>query len=152
MTFEIQHLFERPQYLHEVARLIHEEWWSDKPGYSVSTMAARLELAKGRDSIPLSLVAVRDDKPIGTVNLVENDNEERQDLTPWLAALLVVPEARGNGVGTALVRSLVKDAANLGIPTLYLGTDMPEYYAKLGANLFAEYADGYRIMAMDTGI
>jgi len=57
MTFEIQHLFERPQCLHEVARLIHEEWWSDKPGHSVSTMAARLELAKGRDSIPLSLSA-----------------------------------------------------------------------------------------------
>lgn len=150
MTVKIRHLFEHPEHLREVARLIHEEWWSDKPGHSVSTMAARLALAKDKDSIPLSLVALRDGKPIGTVNLVENDNDERQDLTPWLAALLVVPEARGNGVGTRLVRSLLKEAAVLGIPRLYLGTDIPEYYTRLGASLFAEYADGYRIMTMET--
>ena len=53
------------------------------------------------------------DKPIGTVNLVENDNDERQDLAPWLAALLVVPDARGKGVGTRLVRSLLQEAAGL---------------------------------------
>jgi predicted N-acetyltransferase YhbS len=115
-------------------------------------MADRLAQARDKHSIPLSLVALEDDKPIGTVNLVENDNDERQDLTPWLAALLVVPEARGRGVGTRLVRSLVKEAAALGIPRLYLGTDMPEYYARLGASLFAEYADGYHIMTMETGV
>jgi len=77
VAITILHLFECPQHLPEVARLIHEEWWSDKPGHSVSTMARRLALASDRDAIPLSLVALRDDRPIGTVNLVENDNDER---------------------------------------------------------------------------
>ena len=150
MTIEIRHLFECPEHLGEVARLIHQEWWSEKVGHSVSTMAARLAQARNKESIPLSLVALERDQPIGTVNLVENDNDERQDLTPWLAALLVVPEARGKGVGTRLVRSLVKEAAGLGVPRLYLGTDIPGYYTRLGANLFAECPEAYCIMSIDT--
>jgi len=149
-TVEIVHLFERPQHLREMARLIHEEWWTDKPGHSVDTMAARLALARTADAIPLSLVAVRAGRPIGTVNLVENDNDQRPDLTPWLAALLVTPEARGQGVGSRLVGALLREAAALGVARVHLGTDIPAYYARLGAALLAEYDDGYRIMTMDT--
>ena len=43
------------------------------------------------------------------------------------------------------------EAARLGVPRVYLGTDIPGYYTRLGASLFAEYPGGYRIMAMDTG-
>lgn len=152
MSIEITHLFECPEHLGALATLIHEEWWSDKSGHSVSTMTARLAQAKDSGAIPLSLVALRDGRPVGTVNLVENDNDERPDLTPWLAALLVVPDARGLGIGARLVRALLAAAARLGIPTLYLGTDIPDYYARLGASLFAEHEGGYRIMTIDTGV
>lgn len=146
---DIVHLFERPEHLDEVARWIHEEWWADKPGHSVGTMAARLREAGDPDAIPLSLLALDGDRPVGTVNLVENDNDERPELTPWLAALLVTPAARGRGVGSALVRALAGEAARLGVGRLYLGTDIPEYYLRLGAETFEEYPDGYRIMTMD---
>jgi hypothetical protein len=42
-------------------------------------------------------------------------------------------------------------AACLGLSRLYLGTDIPEYYEKLGASLLAEYPGGYRIMTLRTG-
>ena len=150
MTVEITHLFECPEHLEAVATLIHEEWWTDKPGHSVATMKTRLAQANDIDAIPLSLVALRDGRPVGTVNLVENDNEERPDLTPWLAALLVVPECRGMGFGTRLVRALLVEAARLGIPRVYLGTDITDYYARLGASLIAAYEGGYRIMVLDS--
>ena len=152
MNVEIVHLFECPELVGEVARWIHEEWWSNKPGYTVSTLATRLRQARDRHSVPLSLVALRAGNPVGIVNLVESDNEERPDLTPWLAALLVAPEARGHGVGSKLVRSLVSEASRLGIGRLYLGTDIPEYYERLGAKLFEEYTGGYRIMSIDTSV
>jgi hypothetical protein len=45
MTVEIRHLLECPEHLQFIARLIHEEWWTGKPGHSVATRAARLSQA-----------------------------------------------------------------------------------------------------------
>jgi predicted N-acetyltransferase YhbS len=150
MNVEIKHLCDCPEHLGTVARWIHEEWWSDKPGHTVETMAARLGEASDQNAVPLSLVALFAGNPVGTVNLVANDNEERPDLTPWLAALLVVPEHRGQGVGSKLVRALVKEAARLRVPHLFLGTDIPDYYARLGAEMYEEFPDDYCIMVMKT--
>jgi predicted N-acetyltransferase YhbS len=149
---EIRHLCDCPEHLGTVARWIHEEWWSDKPGHTVETMASRLGEASDQNAVPLSLVTLLAGNPVGTVNLVENDNEERPDLAPWLAALLVVPEHRGQGVGSNLVRALLKEAARLGIPQLYLGTDTPDYYAKLGAVMYEEVSGDYCIMVIKTGV
>ena len=85
------------------------------------------------------------------MNLVDNDHESRPDLSPWLAALLVSPNHRGRGVGSRLVRSLVLEAVRLAIPRVYLGTDIPEYYARLGAELYEQSPDGYCIMCLSTG-
>ncbi|HEU4339068.1 MAG TPA: GNAT family N-acetyltransferase [Planctomycetota bacterium] len=112
---KIAHLFEHPEHLPDIARRIHEEWWADKSGHTVETMAARLTTTQQHDAVPLSPVALIGEIPVGTVNLVENDNDERRDLSPWLAALLVWPERRGLGIGSQLVRALVAEAARLGI-------------------------------------
>jgi len=71
-------------------------------------------------------------------------------LAPWLAAMLVVPEHRGQGVGSNLVRALLKEAARLGVRQLYLGTDIPDYYAKLGAAMYEEDSGDYCIMVIKT--
>ena len=152
MNIEIKHLCECPEHLRTVARWIHEEWWSDKPGHTVETMASRLGEASDQNAMPLSLVALHAGNPVGTVNLVANDNEERPDLAPWLAALLVMPEHRGQGVGSDLVRALLKEAVRLRVRHLYLGTDTPEYYSKLGATMYDEVSDDYCIMVIKTGV
>jgi len=152
MNIQIEHLCECPEHLGTVAQWIHEEWWSEKPGHTVETMAARLGEARDRNAVPLSLVALHAGHPVGTVNLVANDNEGRPDLTPWLAALLVAPEHRGQGVGSDLVRSVVGEATRLRIRQLYLGTDTPEYYARLGAEMYEEVSSDYCIMSIKTGV
>jgi predicted N-acetyltransferase YhbS len=152
INVEIRHLCDCPEHLGTVARWIHEEWWFDKPGHTVETMASRLGEASDQNAVPLSLVALLAGNPVGTVNLVANDNEERPDLTPWLAALLVVPEHRGQGVGSNLVRALLKETARLRGRQLDLGTDIPEYWAKLGAAMHEEFPDDYCIMVMKTGV
>ena len=113
---------------------------------------ARLTEAADADSIPLSLVALNAGTPVGTVNLVANDNEERPDLAPWLAALLVLPDHRRQGVGSILVRALVAEATRLRVPQMYLGTDLPQFYSRLGAEIHEALSDEYCIMSIRTGV
>jgi ribosomal-protein-alanine N-acetyltransferase len=146
MSLTIEHLFEHPEHIPTVARWIHEEFWDGRPGHSVDTMAARLREATTANDIPLSLLALVDGQPAGTINLVENDDEERPHLRPWLAALLVVPEFRRRGIGARLVRELQQQAARLSISTMYLGTENPGYYSRLGARFHEQAARNIHIM------
>ncbi|MFO7651595.1 MAG: GNAT family N-acetyltransferase, partial [bacterium] len=146
----IDHILRHPRIRPTVARWIFDEWWRDKPGHSPATLDARLKQACDPDRVPLSLVALLEGRPVGTVNLVENDNESRPDLTPWLAALLVVPELRGRGIGSDLIRTLVAEAKRLGNGRLYLGTDIRVYYQRFGAQVHEEVKGDYCIMRLDT--
>ena len=85
--------------------------------------------------MPLTLVASLDSRPVGTVTLLAHDVETEQwpNLSPWLAALYVIPECRRRGIGRALVNATVAKAAVLGESQLYLLTVGREpFYADLG--------------------
>ncbi len=146
MTAQIDHLFNHPEHRSLVAGWIYHEFWRDRPGYSVAMFEELLRKADDPDRIPLSLLALVDGQPAGTVNLVHNDDESRPHLHPWLAALVVTPERRGSGVGSALVRRLLCDARRLGVTDLYLGADIPDFYARLGAVRHERASDSLWIM------
>jgi predicted N-acetyltransferase YhbS len=150
MKIAVCHLFERPDCFPIVASWIHHEWWTQKPGHSARTMETRLRQAKDPDRIPLSLLALVNNVPAGTINLVENDAETRPHLSPWLAALYVQPRFRKQGVGSALVTALVKEARRLNIAAMYLGTDIPAYYARFGATVHERVKDSFVYMKLRT--
>ncbi len=84
------------------------------------------------DKIPLALVAINDDKVIGTIALKQHDMDTRKDLSPWLAGLYVATEHRCNGVGSLLIEALIEKARVLDISKLYLYTpDAEDFYRKL---------------------
>jgi GNAT superfamily N-acetyltransferase len=57
----------------------------------------------------------------------------RLDLSPWLAGVYVVPEARRRGIASSLVRYAESFAAEVGVGRLYLHTDGSEsLYQRLG--------------------
>ena len=147
---KIEHLKDHPSHLTTVANWIYNEWWTDKPGVTIESMKNRLEEAKTDDSIPLSMVALVDDRLAGTVNFIESDNSEFPDLKPWLAALLVAPNFRKKGIGSALVVECIQQAKKLGVKEFYLGTDIPEFYQALGAKIHTEGSKGLKIMKMVT--
>jgi predicted N-acetyltransferase YhbS len=146
MNVRIDHLFSHPEHVRLVAGWIYHEFWLGKPGHSVESFEARLREASDPDRIPLSLIAFYEGRPAGTVNLIDNDNPNRPELRPWLAALLVVPEYRGRGIGTRLVRELVREAGRLGFSELFLGTDIPAFYERLGARHYGWATETLRIM------
>jgi predicted GNAT family acetyltransferase len=83
--------------------------------------------------IPQSFVLLVDDEPVGTASITAHDLEERPDLTPWLAGVFVVPEARGQGYACQLVAAVEEEARRASISTLWLYTNTAErIYARVG--------------------
>lgn len=146
MPITIDHLFNHTDTVSLVAGWIYDEFWQDKPGYSPATFNALLRDADNPERIPMSLLALVDGQPAGAVNLIHNDDESRPHLHPWLAALVVVPEYRGQGVGSALVRQLLQKARRLGVVELYLGTDIPGFYERLGAVIHEQPGEDHWVM------
>ncbi len=148
MTPVIRHLFEKPELTGTVAGWIYREFWQGRGGYDLATLEKLLGDAVDPDLIPLSLLAEKDGVPVGTVNLIGHDHSKRPELTPWLAALFVVREFRGMGIGSALVERLLSEAGRLGVERLYLGADNPGFYTRLGA-VPHEIVDGLAIMRFE---
>jgi predicted N-acetyltransferase YhbS len=136
IEIQIIDLFKKPEHISIVADWIYHEFWKDKPGYTPEFFQNLLNQANSNNKIPISLLALVNGLPAGTINLIENDDEKRLHLKPWLAALYVSPSFRNRGVGSMLVKSLLKTAKNLDIKKLYLGTDNPDFYERLGATKF----------------
>jgi predicted N-acetyltransferase YhbS len=143
LVLQIDHLFAHPEYIRSVAGWIHGEFWHEKGGHTFETLEAALRAASDPDVLPVSLLALVDGAPAGTVNLIHSDSPSRPDLHPWLAALFVLPEHRRRGVGGALCRALVREARRLAIAELFLGTDIPGFYARLGAEPYEKLDSGY---------
>jgi predicted N-acetyltransferase YhbS len=146
-AFQITHLFNHPHLIESVAQMIYDEFWRDVvDGMSVADLVAHLHTATDAKRIPLSLIALQDDQLVGTVNLIENDDDARTHLRPWLAAMVVRANVRGQGIGTQLVNALLTEARAMKIPTLYFGTDGPGFYERLGAIKYEQVRDDFCIM------
>ena len=145
----LSQLYETPCHRQAVAELIHHEFWTDVPGASVQAMATRLLQASHPDRVPLCLVALHADEVVGVVNLVDNDDEEHTEWSPWLAGMVVREDRRGRGVGSALVRGLLDLAWRLGIERVYFGTDGPGFYTRLGAVVHEQPRADFWFMRFD---
>lgn len=143
------HLCDQPQFLERVAHLIWNEFWTDKPDVTAAHLAARLGQSVQPGRMPLCLVALMGGEPVGVVNLVDNDDDERTHWHPWLAGLVVVPDRRGQGVGTRLVRRLLDEAWQLGFERVHFGTDGPGFYQRLGAVVQERAREDFVFMRFD---
>jgi GNAT superfamily N-acetyltransferase len=72
---------------------------------------------------PQVFILLAGGKPAGTASLVAHDLGERPDLTPWLASVYVVPEARRRGFAAKLVAAVEDAALAASISTLFLYTN-----------------------------
>ncbi len=128
-TAPIVTLTGRPELLPVVAGWLWEEFlrWD---GY---TLEQTRDILAGL-SVPFRcLVLLEDGAPAATASLAAEDLDERPQLSPWLAGVYVVPEARGRGLARALVSAVEEAARSAGIGTLWLYTGRSAgLYARLG--------------------
>ncbi|WP_410503165.1 GNAT family N-acetyltransferase [Exiguobacterium acetylicum] len=129
----IDTLFNRPEYLEVVAKMIHNEFVQKKKGTTPYEKVRAFLDKKSDESYPVTFVALDNVTCVGTVSLFEDDLRERPAYSPWLASLFVEKAYRSQGIAQQLIDQLIDYAKSQQILTIYLKTDnASDYYKKLG--------------------
>lgn len=93
-----------------------------------------------------TLIALEDGQLLGGAALARNDLPERPELGPWLACVLVAPQARRRGLAEQLISGVCSLAKAKRYERLYLHThDQGDYYAKRGW----DYREPFRAWGKD---
>jgi len=127
------HLKDRPDLIPKLAELCGREWSHLYENWNTDTAIREFEASRTDGQLPITLIAMEGEELLGTVSIVRNDLPGREDLNPWLASLLVLPEQRGKRVATFLVRQAESFLAQLGFTEAFLFTEAAGgFFQKLG--------------------
>jgi len=129
----IEYLVDHADDIPTLAQWHHDQWHTITPHLTVADRIAGFQSRTRRREVPTGFVAVLDEVVVGMACLVAHDMETRPELTPWLATVLVAPDYRGRGIGSALSERVVAEARALAFSKVYLVTfDKTSFYARLG--------------------
>ncbi|WP_448942601.1 GNAT family N-acetyltransferase [Klebsiella michiganensis] len=103
--------------------------------------ASIVEHSQTPGALPITFVAVEGERLLGTVGLWRCDLISRQDLYPWMAALYVVPEARGQGLAGKLQQHVIGYARAQGYTELFLYSACRDFYERFGWQYIGEGLD-----------
>lgn len=131
MTVTIEPVAAHPG-LHEMfATWLWTEWGTPQNRGLYRSLVARSRV----DFIPAIFAAFLDGKAVGTVGLLRTDLFSRQEFTPWMAVLFVVPAFRGKGIAAALQSHAMAEAQRMGFSEIFLYTKMTGFYERAGGSL-----------------
>jgi GNAT superfamily N-acetyltransferase len=135
--WRIEPLREHPHLISVLAPLHQAEWAHMQPDMNVAGWAREFDSHTLFD-LPITLVAINAQGGLlGSASLIMNDMGQDVPWSPWLANVLVLPKARGQGIGAALINAIEKQAQALGHAQLYLFTaDQQHFYATRGWEAF----------------
>lgn len=97
-------LYQAPHYAEQVTDWL---WQAFGEGLSREFFHSIIEHSQTPGALPLTFIAVEDEKLVGTVGLWRCDLITRQDLFPWLAALYVDDASRGKGLAGKLQQHVI---------------------------------------------
>jgi len=132
MGLRIEYLDEHADAIPSLAQWHHDEWFAMTPHLSVADRIAGFTARARRGSIPTGFVGLVDDRVVGMACLVQCDLHSHTHPGASLATVLVSPEHRRQGIGSALCVRAAEEARQLGVPNLYLFTfDRQSLYRRL---------------------
>jgi len=126
---EFYNLKEKNELKEVVGKRVYKAFIEGKKDMTLEDVMDRLDQVE-------TIVAVEDNECLGSVAIFENDLTSRQDLTPWLASLVVEPKYRSKKVGAQLMDQVKAEVKRQGYDKVYLRTgNAHEYYLKRGWKL-----------------
>lgn len=139
---KIEYLCKFPQYIELVSEWIYSEFVIKSGSSMTLTQVKHYFKNTNSDKLPITLIAIIDEKCVGTISIFKNDLKTRQDLSPWLASLYVSSLYRGKGIGKKLILEVQAMVKELGYDAVYLRTEeTSEYYIKNGWKYIIETVD-----------
>ncbi|MEQ6890270.1 GNAT family N-acetyltransferase [Halomonas sp. CS7] len=111
----------------------HAEWGHLHPERDPAAAIATFRDDCGPAGVPSVFATLAGERPVGMASLVVDDMSDRPELSPWLASVFVLPEWRGRGLASWLVRRVEEEARAHGVARFYLYTpDQQALYRRLG--------------------
>ncbi|WP_020006970.1 GNAT family N-acetyltransferase [Salinicoccus albus] len=148
-------LSDRPEYITEVAMIIHERFDLDENIKGNYKEAVEFFGGSTEKGYPITLIDLEGRKCVGTVSIYKNDLTERPNYQPWLAALYVLPGYRGEGIADRLVSDMLEHISELGFEIIYARTDSQkryDYYMQKGWELLETiHTDGQKTFIFRKG-
>ena len=135
---EVINLREQKQYKKKAIAYFQKIWADDDSKLVYEDCISRSLVTESH--LPIWYLLLDDDKIIGCVGLVTNDFISSMDLWPWLVALYVEENYRGNSYASLLIEAVKKDTIKAGFSRLYLSTAHTGYYEKFN---FIYIGEGY---------
>jgi N-acetylglutamate synthase-like GNAT family acetyltransferase len=111
-----------------------QKHWASESSMMVYEDCIKHSLAKNETLPQWYLLIDENENIIGCAGLITNDFISRMDLYPWLCALFIEEEHRGNGYPKLIFDKAMLDTKNAGFKSLYLCTGHNGYYEKYGFN------------------
>lgn len=114
--------------LSELRKILEEKWGEFAP----------FEVKKQDLQAPVSLVATEGEKVLGGLvfSIYQIPGESSDGI--WINGLIVKDEYRRRGIASSLIERAVISANNDNISELYVNTDIPTLYLKLGWQLIGK--------------
>ena len=132
-----------------IAKWIHEEWSYAFPALTLTEIQRGLFGRMNETEMPITLIAHDERGVLGTASLKAKDMDSVPELTPWLSAVYINPEYRGQGVGKALISEIEKLARAAGHPKLYAFNPISQgVFEKMGWKVL----ETIRVAGRDVGI
>ena len=107
-----------------------------------------------KTALPKFYLMLENDEIIACYALLINDIISRQDLFPWFACLFVEEKYRNKGIAKKLMDHALNECKNKGFETVYLSTDLENFYEKSGWNYYAKgynvFGEGFKIYSKNT--
>jgi len=120
---------ENPEYKDKIIACLQARWESVRPVVYEDSVNHTIG---SENPLPQWYVLEHEGEAIGCAGLITNDFISRMDLYPWLCALYVDENYRGNSYGKFLIDRAMYDARVGGFKNMYLCTDHIGYYEKYG--------------------
>ena len=133
-------------YLKEYITLCSKEWGTNNN--TNNYIEKKLNEIKNTSKV-IDILALVDDEMIGFISLFNEDDNERNDLSPWYATMYVKDKYRGKNYSKILNDALINRCKELGYKKIYLKSYLNNYYEKFNAKYIETLNNGEKLYYID---